>query len=402
MAIKVGEKDLFPYLGDYGPVNIYKGEQKLAGYKWAEKSGQELHFDNTYKSLVQVEVDGRSYQHAEPTPDYPIEIESVNDFDVVSSVGGRNLILKSKSLPVNAPHEIVDFLGRQGVLKIENPTVGMYTRPREVLSDEVNEGDDYVLSVDFTYIGAKGPTPVLYIGEGYHPIEGVIEEGRFNRVYIRSKKGRRRIHMSFEGYEEIYLHRWRLEKGSTPSPAPEDITPDTDHPLIDKINLNLSEPLRSVGDVKDRIYRDDNDGLWKVERNVGKEVFGETFITPRVFDSTSSNDFIGVSYNDYQYEYGISSTSCSHFKMVEEDIMPANNLDVNISDEVYNPGNQRFKFSIRRSRLETPDIEGWEKWLSQQIDSGTPLVTLRVLKTPTIETLDQEQQHQLNTLKSFK
>ena len=67
MAIKVGgEKDLFPYLGDYGPVSIYKGEQKIAGYKWAEKSGQELHFDNTYNSLVEVEVDGQSYQKLDP------------------------------------------------------------------------------------------------------------------------------------------------------------------------------------------------------------------------------------------------------------------------------------------------------------------------------------------------
>ena len=36
---------------------------------------------------------------------------------------------------------------------------------------------------------------------------------------------------------------------------------------VDKINLNLDEPLRSVGDVKDRLFRD-SDALWKVERNI--------------------------------------------------------------------------------------------------------------------------------------
>ena len=36
---------------------------------------------------------------------------------------------------------------------------------------------------------------------------------------------------------------------------------------VDKINLSLSEPLRSVGDVKDRLFKD-SDELWKIERNV--------------------------------------------------------------------------------------------------------------------------------------
>src|SRR5699024_8714424 len=57
--------------------------------------------------------------------------------------------------------------------------------------------------------------------------------------------------------EETTIHWVKVEKGNkkTPyTPAPEDISEDDNHPLIDKINLSLSEPLRSVGDVKDRLY----------------------------------------------------------------------------------------------------------------------------------------------------
>src|SRR5699024_4481023 len=72
-----------------------------------------------------------------------------------------------------------------------------------------------------------------------------------------------------------YIRNIKLEKGSTDTgwiPAPEDLLETDNHPLIDKINLSLNEPLRSIGDVKDRLFRDD-DGLWKVERNIGRHVF---------------------------------------------------------------------------------------------------------------------------------
>ena len=108
MAIKVGEKDLFPYLGDYGPVSIYKGEQKLAGYKWSEKSGQELHFDNTYNSSVQVEVDGKSYQHAGSGKNFfvPVRLKT-------------NHSIKENS-------KLINTIGSQIFYPIESP-IGVYT-----------------------------------------------------------------------------------------------------------------------------------------------------------------------------------------------------------------------------------------------------------------------------------
>ena len=66
--------------------------------------------------------------------------------------------------------------------------------------------------------------------------------------------------------DKLYLRNVKVEFGTLHSswtPAPEDITESDNHSLIDKINLSLSEPLRSVGDVKDRLFRDNSDGLWK-------------------------------------------------------------------------------------------------------------------------------------------
>ena len=64
-----------------------------------------------------------------------------------------------------------------------------------------------------------------------------------------------------EGSEELPWH-----------PSSSEINYNTQSPTIYKTNILLSEPLRSVGDVKDRLFLD-TDGLWKVERNVGEHTF---------------------------------------------------------------------------------------------------------------------------------
>ena len=276
MAIKVGEKDLFPYLGDYGPVSIYKGEQKLAGYKWAEKSGQELHFDNTYNSSVEVEVDGQSYQESdEPTPDSPIEIHSLNDFDVVSSV--------------------------------------------EKLS------------------------------------EGQLQEYDYGVEYEN----------------------------------------------IDKINLLLSEPLRSVGDVHDRLFRD-SDGLWRIERNVGEAVFD------------GSEDWGVWHSRDTSAMFGLRSGHLEEPMLKTSGLVVSNmfpSMNINSSDEEgINIGTQpRLRVRAFYERVGTTlnstkdeKINSFKQWLSNIYTEGVPLTIVYEVETPVIEILDQELQDQLNTLKSFK
>lgn len=268
MAIKVGEKDLFPYLGDYGPVSIYKGEQKIAGYKWAEKSGQELHFDNAYNSLVHVEVDGQSYQHAEPTPDYPIEIESVNGFGVVSSV--------------------------------------------EKLS------------------------------------EGQLQEYDY----------------------------------------------DVEHENVDKINFSLSEPLRSVGDVKDRIFKD-GDGLWKVERNVGEFVF----------DGARGWYYHGIYSNSDKDTYEVGEDEISAVGGTP----PLTNMFVGspLNDApigTISIGGAYTTFSVPRGYIEdtSPLSHGQVSSKAIEFISNNNIIAHYELTNPTTETLDQELQDKLNNLRSFQ
>ena len=81
------------------------------------------------------------------------------------------------------------------------------------------------------------------------------------------------IYVSDSKITEYCINGLKLELGSnntSHSISSKDIPYDTKTPTLYKTKILLSEPLRSVGDVKDRIY---SDGLWKIERNV--EVLSE-------------------------------------------------------------------------------------------------------------------------------
>src|SRR5699024_10929881 len=93
---------------------------------------------------------------------------------------------------------------------------------------------------------------------------------------------------------EIYLMAEKGNKATDWTPAPEDNPYDTLENNLYKTNILLSEPLRSVGDVKDRLFRD-SDGLWKVERNLveykadGSETWRQNASDPMRWDMTSTS-----------------------------------------------------------------------------------------------------------------
>ena len=271
MAIKLGAKDLFPYLGDYRPVNIYKGENKIAGWKWTEQSGEELYFENTYNDFVDVEIDGKSVQEGEPTPDYPIEIHSVNDFDVVSS------------------------------------------------TEKLSEGQ---------------------LEEYNHGVE----------------------------YENIY-----------------------------KINLSLSEPLRSVGDFKDRLFRD-SDGLWKVERNTQEY---------RINGSESWTTVWGATANTYPYFWaGLPNSNgypedeknvlSDRFTSIDRDNLFEGSF-VDKEGVAIGGSNGYMVIRIGKDRISSYSVNLFKQWLSEN-----PINVVYKLTNPSIEILNQEFQDKLNILRSFR
>lgn len=395
MAIKVGDKDLFPYLGNYRPINIYKGEHKLAGWKWAEQSGEELHFENAYNDFVHVEIDGKSYQHAGSGKN----LMSLQGWDLTGDAyidEGSGYIYSSISSQAHSPY-----------VKIKPNTDYTYS----------HYGDPHRANLRFFDINKdRIASSTSWGGTG-------TLTSPDNAYYFR------RVAQDVSSQVELEGFRFQLEEGSVvteyelPAPTPdypieihslndfdvvssvekltegqlEEYDYDSEYENIDKINLSLSEPLRSVGDVKDRLFRD-IDGLWKIERNVGEQIFenGDQWSNFYWYERDDSAVY-GISSSDANYIMENGSISLSH---VPEN-KAGNSRDENMG---WIQTNLRLRLRLKHSTIGAtePSTSAFKDWLKKEYDNGTPLTVVYELAIPTTETLDQEFQDKLNNLRSFQ
>lgn len=337
------------------------------------------------------------YEPPAPTPDYPIEIRSLNDFDVVSSVGGRNYWSIAKKPWFN-------YLTHQGDGVFTNNTttssfaifqihkLGVPVGETYTASFEINVSDDAIqFSNDTFYV--NGTTPSTK-----HNKPTLIKD-RWVRVqatfnYTVETTGIVHIYISgIPSKDSFQVRNFKLEKGSKAtdwSPALEDIIENSNHPLIDKINLLLDEPLRSVGGVKDRLFRD-SDGVWKIERNIGvsilngSETWGE-YGTTEFKGNNNVYTISGLLWSKLGYQTSITSHLAN-----KNGIWADGNTDYYSYSDHSTVRTKYFRLPLDVS------LSDWKNWLSEN-----PVTFQGQLATPTIETLDQELQDKLNNLRSFE
>src|SRR5699024_131493 len=159
----------------------------------------------------------------------------------------------------------------------------------------------------------------------------------------------------------------------------------------------LSEPLRSVGDVKDRLFRD-SDGLWKIERNVGEEVFenGDQWSNSYWYERDNSAIY-GISPGSVSYMKQSGAVSFSH-------VITDNSINTNDSNGGLLSSNPRVRLRLRHEVIGATDTSPslFKEWLVDEYEKGTPLTIVYEKAESTIETLDQELQDKLNNLRSFQ
>ena len=87
------------YKGDYKPINIYRGDTKVAGWDWSEKSGEIIEFPNTYNDAVTVlQIVGKSVQNGTPTQASPISVLSAGgDIQTKNQAG---VALSTATMPI--------------------------------------------------------------------------------------------------------------------------------------------------------------------------------------------------------------------------------------------------------------------------------------------------------------
>lgn len=234
--------------------------------------------------------------YSTPTPDYPIEINSLNNVDVVSqkseggtiddlSVGGRNLLRNSDFSDGltymngwNTNRGLVNDDEYGEVLRVR-PTNSSNFFSFSSLTEEFYEGEEVVISfyakgqgrISQIRLGGSGSNAYSVTNSNTADIDtNEWRQYSFKTSVIRDSIGTNtQLRMAAYDTDNLLLTRFKVSKSNVKSdwtPAPEDITEDDNHPLIDKINLTFSEPLRSRGNVCDRLIR--REGVWVVERNI--------------------------------------------------------------------------------------------------------------------------------------
>lgn len=224
--------------------------------------------------------------YSTPTPDYPIEINSLNNVDVVSQkseggtiddlgVGGRNLLRGSSdfsSLFWNVTQSVVTTSTMNNNLSMAEVTGPYPNGPHTAMNTQgwnFTIGERYTVSVyarsDDT--GQKLGLTAQY--SNWQPQDVTSEWRRYSWTFVAHSDTLTRFRFEGTPSSSIWITQPKIEKGNIATdwtPAPEDISEDDNHPLIDKINLTFSEPLRSRGNVCDRLIR--REGVWVVERNI--------------------------------------------------------------------------------------------------------------------------------------
>ncbi|MGB3160396.1 MAG: phage tail spike protein, partial [Carnobacterium sp.] len=380
---------------------IYAGEASTT-------SGNSLIFSN-----IQLEEGtvATAYEPPAPTPDYPIPIESLNNFDIVSSVGGRNLLLGTKLWNSGI------FVKNEGVVDGEILTIPS-TRYVDLMYIPLKKGEEVVISADVMYGSISKPNTTWALAQFYkngtrayyawQTKSATTTSGEWERVVNR-------IVMPFDcdfslglrtdnnTGDEIKFRRTKLEVNSIATPysqAPEDILPDTKSDTLYKTNITLPEPLRSVGDVKDRLFRD-NDGLWKIERNVGEVTISKSMNgiwnksisrNPEYAYFFNTQSMFGMG-DKRRTHSGNSPLTFSNFKTLPKQTYQ------NVAEEgaVTWSDDTPFIFVVKLSRFGTLVDANINKWIKEN-----PINAQYALDVPTTETLSQEFQTKLNNIQSFK
>ena len=153
-----------------------------------------------------------------------------------------------------------------------------------------------------------------------------------------------------------------------------------------KQNIPLAIPIRSIGNVKDRIFKD-SDGRWKIERIVSEIVLNgvENWES---FDNRYRLSLPGI--KSAVYETVMLDVRCTHFlkKSLNDTQLKMEGIAVGLDEYIY-----------IYCKLET--LTFFKEWLAEQDSEGTPMTIQYQLATPTYEVLSQELQTKLDNIPTF-
>ena len=304
------------------------------------------------KRMKQLEVYGESVQNGTPTPDAPVEVESVGElvtdvndtnygkYKIPVTVRGKNLY-DAKSYPMTVGYYV-------------NATTGIIP-----ISADYAATSSYIPCVNLQ----RKQITINYTG-GANPGIAYYDE---NKAYISGTKNNSSTKITSIVPDNAYYYRFciraeyvdvvQVELGEVPT----DFEPYTEPQTT---NIYLNEPLRRIGDYADVIDFKNK----KVMRNVREVVFsgGELVYTWSIINGkVYGTDKLYTDANTSYFAYGNATHSRStHFVAETNKFSEALNIN---EWSVFSSYRICFVFSDDVSRDDA------NSWMQSQYDAGTPV-----------------------------
>lgn len=358
-SVSGGELPYEPYYVDitkYNNATISNINLNGVDYHFAKQNEVYAICDNAVEEpIIDMKISGNSQQDGIPTPEVPIEIESVGDYDqetgkykVPVNVSGKNLLNKETS-------EESYFINASGVITFNEyyalaVTEKIYVKPSTTYTYS-GMGDVKSTTVGRTgFQYDKDGNPIIAISQSYG--EDVVFTTEPNCHYV--------LLQYVKTQEKPMLE--------------ENITATTYEPYLNKTtNIYLNEPLRKIGDYADYIdYKNK-----KVVRNIKEKVFDTSNNWNYMY-----NKFLYANSSEVQYNSG-ADCYCSHYLAVSAGGSSAHEGENNVA----------FLSSINKNQIwiidnRYTDLESFKEYLLNQYNAGTPIKVYFPLETPIEETID--------------
>ena len=410
--ISIGENKSILCRGDFRPAQLYKGDKKIAGYETADFSGEGgITIENCYNDrLHNAVIYGNSIQDGIPTPEAPIEVQSVGElvtegdyvgkYKVPVTVRGKNFVDKNTLSRVAGNY--YDFYEKNGDLitihgsKAETIYSAGGGFVRFYFPEDLPSGR-YIFSVDVTLLeaGDFGASLIFYAGpsakysEKYTTFKN-LSLNQKRKLYISGNftNGFGTVLLRVNGCKVLIdISALQVEEGL-------EVTEFEPHIEPQNVSIYLNEPLRKVGEYED--YIDFEKGV--IVRNVGKKVFDgtETFTTYakclRCATKDKSNNFLSAQINCLS----------NFFEAKTWDILWEN---VKKESGLLTVGVARSAEHIICSPYSTlPTIAEWKAQLAAWYEEGNPftawyavLTTEEAIKLPKIPTFKGTTIYEIDT-----
>ena len=200
----------------------------------------------------------------------------------------------------------------------------------------------------------------------------------------------------------------KIEYGSTYTPhsdALEDIGYDTKTGNIYKTDILLPSPLRSIDDLRDKLFKD-FDGKWKIERKIGEKIFNGTESWSKHSYSVDGKFMFPYTSAATGITTGTGKISSSHFEEYlnsAEDLSEKTAIGTVPATGIWHgsTGGTSVYLKIQTSTIGGNNLSNLTTWITSEYSKGTPLTVQYQLATPTYETLSQDLQDKLDNIPTF-